>query len=121
MEKKAVAIDVNKTEWEERPQPSGKSYFRKMLVWDHEEGIRVNMAKYPAGYVTTWHTHPCAHGMLVMEGTLCTSDGNFGPGTFVWHPEGVLMEHGAPPDEDVTVLFITNKPFSIDFVDKEEK
>jgi hypothetical protein len=29
------------------------------------------------------------------------------------------MEHGAAVDGDCTFLFITNKPFDIDYVDKE--
>jgi hypothetical protein len=39
--------------------------------------------------------------------------GTFGPGSFVWFPEGMLVEHGATEDCDVTTLFITNKPFDI--------
>jgi hypothetical protein len=31
-------------------------------------------------------------------GTLKTHAGNFGPGSFVWFPEGMLMEHGATDD-----------------------
>jgi hypothetical protein len=34
----------------------------------------------------------------------------------VWFPEGMEMEHGASADGDVTVLFITNKPFEIYYV-----
>jgi hypothetical protein len=30
--------------------------------------------------------------MFVLEGTLVTSAGNYGPGTFVWFPEGTLMQ-----------------------------
>jgi len=42
--------------------------------------------------------------------------GNVGPGGFVWFPEGTLMQHGATAEEDVVVLFITNKKFDIHFV-----
>jgi hypothetical protein len=52
----------------------------------------------------------------VLEGKLVTHKGTFGPGTFVWFPEGEVMEHGAGPAEDVTVLFITNKAFRIDYL-----
>jgi len=41
--------------------------------------------------------------------------GRFGPGCFVWFPEGTVMEHGASDEGDVTVLFITNKPFEIHY------
>jgi hypothetical protein len=53
--------------------------------------------------------------MYVLEGTLLTHAGQFGPGSFVWFPEGLAMEHGATPDRDVIVLFITNKPFEIHY------
>jgi quercetin dioxygenase-like cupin family protein len=53
--------------------------------------------------------------MYVIEGTLVTHAGEFGPGSFVWFPEGLEMEHGATAERDVTVLFITNKPFEIHY------
>ena len=31
-------------------------------------------------------------------------------------PEGQVVEHGATQDDDVTVLFITNKPLDIHYV-----
>ena len=54
--------------------------------------------------------------MYVLEGTLVTNAGQFGPGNFVWFPEGAVMEHGASAEGDATVLFITNKPFDIHYV-----
>ncbi len=51
--------------------------------------------------------------MFVLEGTLVTHDGSFGPGSFVWFPEGMTMQHGATQTEDVAVLFLTNKRFEI--------
>ena len=51
--------------------------------------------------------------MFVLEGTLSTQEGQYGPGNFVWFPEGTVMEHGASAEHDVTVLFITNKRFEI--------
>ncbi len=53
--------------------------------------------------------------MYILEGTLVTHAGNYGPGTFVWFPEATMMEHGATAAADVTVLFITNKPFEIHY------
>ena len=53
--------------------------------------------------------------MFVLEGTLVTHDGSFGAGMFIWFPEGMKMEHGATQQEDVTVLFITNKKFEIHY------
>ena len=63
------------------------------------------------------HTHPCGHGLYVLEGELVTHKGKYGPGTFVWFPEGEVMEHGAGPAGDVTVLFVTNKRFRIDYAE----
>ena len=78
-------------------------------------GIR--LVRYPAGLVNPAHTHPCGHGLYVLEGDLVTHKGTFGPGSFVWFPEGEVMEHGASPAADVTVIFITNKSFRIDYVE----
>jgi hypothetical protein len=54
--------------------------------------------------------------MYVLEGQLVTHKGTFGPGYFVWFPEGETMEHGASAVSDATVLFITNKSFRIDYI-----
>ena len=112
-----IAIDTTTMPWEERYQPAlGKSNFRKLLLQDPDTGMEVRLVRYPAGFMTTWHTHPCAHGMYVLEGVLATHRGEFGPGSFVWFPEGMVMEHGATAAQDVTVLFITNKAFEIHYV-----
>ena len=103
--------------WEDRFIPElDKTLFAKRFLEDPETGVTVRLVKYPAGFTNTWHTHPCAHGMYVLEGTLVTHEGSFGPGTFVWFAEGMTMEHGATQDTDVTVLFITNKKFEIHYV-----
>ena len=72
--------------------------------------------RFPAGLVNPAHTHPCGHGLSVLEGDLVTHRGTFGPGTFLRFPEGEVMEHGAGPEAGVTVLFVTNKSFRIDYV-----
>ena len=46
---------------------------------------------------------------VCVEGTLRTHEGDFGPGSFVWFPEGMTMYHGATEDSDCLMLFITNK------------
>lgn len=103
--------------WQEHLNPlTGQSIFRKELFSDPATGMMVRLVRYPAGVVTPAHTHPCGHGMYVLEGTLVTHKGRIGPGGFVWFPEGEVMEHGATAEGDVTVVFITNKPFRIDFV-----
>ena len=74
------------------------------------------------------HRHERLHDMFyVLEGTLTMRLGDetceLGPGSFVWFPEGMMMEHGATQDNDVTLLFITNKPFDIhySFEDKQQQ
>jgi len=59
------------------------------------------------GFNNRWHYHYCSHGMHVLDGILKTHAGSFGPGGFVWFPEGMEMEHGATQDNDVTFLVIT--------------
>ena len=111
-----IAIDTQALQWEERfNEKLGRALYRKNLVADPDTGMEVRLVRYPAGVINVRHTHPCAHGMYVIEGTLVTHTGQFGPGSFVWFPEGMAMEHGATAERDVVVLFITNKPFEIHY------
>ena len=117
-----IAVDANSLPWEERfNERIGRSLYRKNLFIDPETGMEVRLVRYQAGIINPLHTHPCAHGMYVLEGTLVTHAGSFGPGSFVWFPEGEAMEHGASAAGDVVVVFITNKPFRIDYLDESEK
>lgn len=112
------AIDTQNVPWEERfNEQIGRALFRKMLYVDPENGAEIRLVRYPAGVINPAHTHPCGHGMFVLEGRLVTHRGTYGPGSFVWFPEGETMEHGADAAADVVVLFITNKAFRIDYVD----
>jgi quercetin dioxygenase-like cupin family protein len=112
------SVDTSEQPWEERyNEKIGKAILRKKLYTDPDTGAEVRLVRYPAGVVNPLHTHPCGHGLYVLEGQLVTHKGTFGSGTFVWFPEGEIMEHGASPEADVTVLFITNKRFRIDYVD----
>ena len=111
-----TALDTKSLPWEERfNEKIGRALYRKNLIEDPDTGMEVRIVRYPAGVINPLHTHNCAHGMYVLEGTLVTNAGNYGPGSFVWFPEGIAMEHGATADEDVTVVFITNKPFDIHY------
>lgn len=113
-----LALDTNAMPWEERFNDKvGKALFRKELFSDPDTGMMVRLVRYPAGVINPCHTHPCGHGMFVLQGQLATHKGTFGPGSFVWFPEGEVMEHGASPAGDVVVVFITNKPFQIDYGD----
>lgn len=94
----------------------GRPFYVKPLLDESETGMSVTMLRYPAGFTNPHHTHRCGHGIYVLEGRLVTHCGEFGPGAFVWFPEGEPMQHGASPEGDMLALFITNKPFSIDYV-----
>jgi quercetin dioxygenase-like cupin family protein len=112
-----VAIDANAVSWRENPiEHIGRSFQVKRLFNDPDTGMGVALLRYPAGLINPLHSHPCGHGMYVLEGKLVTHRGVFGPGNFVWFPEGEQMEHGATAEEDVVALFIYNKPFRIDYV-----
>lgn len=120
-ESQLIAVDSNAMPWEERFNDRiGRALYRKELFIDQDTGMEVRLVRYPAGIINPLHTHPCAHGMYVLQGTLVTHAGSYKPGTFVWFPEGEAMEHGASADGDVVVVFITNKPFRIDYIDKDE-
>jgi quercetin dioxygenase-like cupin family protein len=120
-ERTLTAVDANALPWEERfNERIGASLFRKNLFTDPETGMEIRLVRYPAGIVNPLYKHPCAHGMYVLEGTLVTHAGTYGPGSFVWFPEGEAMEHGASAAGDVVVVFITNKPFRIDYIDQAE-
>lgn len=111
------AIDTRQQPWQERFNDRiGRALFRKDLYLDPASGAEIRLVRYPAGVINPQHTHPCGHGMYVLEGQLVTHKGAFGPGHFVWFPEGEVMEHGASAAGDVTVLFITNKSFRMDYV-----
>ena len=112
-----VAVDANAVSWRENPiEHIGRSFQIKRLFNDPDTGMGVVLLRYPAGLINPLHSHPCGHGMYVLEGTLVTHRGTFGPGNFVWFPEGEQMEHGATAEENVVALFIYNKPFRIDYV-----
>ncbi|MEZ5394004.1 MAG: cupin domain-containing protein [Bryobacterales bacterium] len=113
---KLTVIDTTAMEWEDRfNEQTGVTLHRKEIFQDPDTGMQVRIVRYPAGFINPWHTHHCAHGMYVLEGTLVTHEGRYGPGSFVWFPEGPEMQHGATAEEPVTVLFITNKPFDIHY------
>jgi quercetin dioxygenase-like cupin family protein len=114
-----IAIDAASKAWEARfNEQTGVTLHRKELYIDPDTGMEVRIVRYPKGFVNPLHTHHCAHGMYVLEGILQTHEGRYGPGHFVWFPEGGRMEHGATAEQDVTVLFITNKPFDIHYQQK---
>ena len=115
-----TAIDTTTQEWGVFPiEQLGVELPAMPLFDDPDTGMQIFKITYRAGWTNPWHTHPCAHGIYVLEGSLSTHQGTFGTGSFVWFPEGGIMEHGATADGDCTFLFITNKPFDIHYVGDE--
>ena len=97
-----------------------KFLYDKRMIAAEDEGVIVNFTRYEKGYMKPAHTHTCSHGMYVIKGTLRTDEGDFGPGTFVWHTAGCLCTHGATENEDVEFLFIANKEFDIHYLSDSE-
>ncbi|GGA34841.1 cupin domain-containing protein [Paenibacillus physcomitrellae] len=118
---KLIAKDIHNMEWDELVKENTDiRMYEKKLLNDPDTGMLINYCYYPQGFITPWHIHDkMSHGMYVLEGTLYTSQGSFGPGSFVWFPEGIVAEHGAAAEGGATVLFITNAPFNITYLDQE--
>lgn len=118
-EKKIHVVYPDERKWEKEVSKLGKPMKCAPLINDDDTGMLVKYAVYFAGTVTPEHTHHCAHGMYVVSGTLHTSFGDYGPGSFVWFPEGIAAFHGAGEKEDAECVFITNKPFDIIYENPE--
>lgn len=106
--------------WVARENPvTGARYDIARLMKDAETGMELIRVRYPAGSVTPDHRHPCAHGMIVLEGQLQTQSGVFGPGDVIWYPEGEWGSHGATALGPVVALIISNKPFSVEYREEQ--
>jgi len=115
-----TAIDTKTVEWDKSFNPKlGVDLGRLMLRKDPKNGAEIRMIRYPKGIVNPEHTHPCGHGIFVLEGELRTHRGTYGPGTWVWFPEGETMEHGATDKGDMIGIFITDGAFDIFYKDDE--
>ena len=87
------------------------TYFMKPLF----KSPLVMLVRYPAGQMNAPHSHPVGHGMYVLEGSLVTNRGTFGPETFVWFPPGEMMTHGAGNDADLVLLLIAQRGVRTDY------
>jgi quercetin dioxygenase-like cupin family protein len=101
--------------WGARVNPSGAPYEVARLLKDPVAGMELIRVRYAPGSVTPDHRHPCAHGLVVLEGQLLTQSGIFGPGDVVWYAEGEWGSHGATALGPVTALIVSNKPFSVEY------
>jgi quercetin dioxygenase-like cupin family protein len=68
-----TAIDTNTHEWVPFPIPQiGVELPSMTLIDDPDTGMQVVKLIYRAGWTNPWHSHPCAHGIYVLEGSLTT-------------------------------------------------
>ena len=75
-----VAIDTASLPWEERfNEKLGRALYRKNLITDPDTGMEVRLVRYPAGVINIRHTHPCGHGMYVLEGRWSPTPGATAP------------------------------------------
>jgi quercetin dioxygenase-like cupin family protein len=113
-------IDTMSTKWDVSHNPKlGVDLGRLMLRKDPDSGSEIRMIRYPKGVLNPEHTHPCGHGIFVLEGKLRTHQGVYGPGAWVWFPQGETMEHGATDEGDMVGIFITDGAFEIHYNDEK--
>ncbi len=111
------AVSASQVDWRANQEHDDcVRFFMRPLHHDTVRGGRVMQVRYPAGEINPPHRHPVAHGMYVLQGTLVTHRGEFGPNTFVWFPAGEAMFHGARRDEDVVVLFIAGPGLETEYL-----
>jgi quercetin dioxygenase-like cupin family protein len=115
-----TAVNAYSLDWRRnQAHRDAVTYFMKPLFRDSRSGHGVQLVRYPAGQINPSHSHPVGHGMYVLQGSLVTHHGTFGPDTFVWFPPGEVMWHGAGPGEDLVILFMVNGNLSTDYVRRE--
>jgi quercetin dioxygenase-like cupin family protein len=112
-----AAVTVASLDWRRNQlHQDAVTYFMKPLFRDQSCGLAVTLIRYPAGQINPAHSHPIGHGMYVLQGSLVTHRGTFGPNTFVWFPSGEVMTHGAGDDEDLLMLFVASDAVRTDYV-----
>jgi quercetin dioxygenase-like cupin family protein len=110
-------VNVYELDWARNQQhQDAVTYFMKPLFENPHNGDRVLLVRYAAGQMNPTHTHPVGHGMYVLQGTLVTHRGSFGPDTFVWFPPHEPMSHGAGPNGELVALFTTSRNFRTHYV-----
>lgn len=118
--KKVEVLDTNRMPWQVCPTSTDKKVFgQKQLIQDPDIGMESALYEYPAGFTTYMHTHPCGHGHFILEGQMKVNQSYYGPGTFIWYPEGCVAEHGATAFEHAKVLMFSNKPFKVNYCKDE--
>ena len=117
---KVIAVDAESKPWQERlNEPTGKVLFRKDLYTDPDTGMEVRLVRYPKGFVNPLHTHHCAHGMYVLEGTLQTHEGNTARAISYGFPKAIAWSM-APPRKRTSPSCSSPTSLSIFTISKAE-
>ena len=117
----AQIYDTDRIPWNYRPTSTDSKIFgQKRFFEDPDMHIECVMNHYPAGFTTYMHTHPCGHGLYILEGQMKVNTEYYGKDTLIWFPEGCVAEHGAAASEGAKVLLFSNKQFAIHYM-KDEK
>ncbi|MEO8133113.1 MAG: cupin domain-containing protein [Betaproteobacteria bacterium] len=112
-----MATGTAEMQWlRNQDHPELVTYFMKPLFRNARTGDITILVRYPAGEINPRHTHPVGHGMYVLKGTLVTHRGTFGRDTFVWFPPNEVMFHGAGPEGELVVMFMTSVDSCTDYV-----
>lgn len=115
-------FDTDRMIWKYRPTSTDKKIFGQLKFFeDTDMHMEVMFNHYPKGFTTYMHTHPCGHGLFILQGQMKINSQYYGPNTLIWFPEGCVAEHGATPFEDVKALLITNKAFSVHYCKDEQE
>jgi quercetin dioxygenase-like cupin family protein len=111
-----AAASVASVDWGRNQEGQDSvTYFMKPLF----KRPLVMLVRYPAGQMNAPHSHPVGHGMYVLQGSLVTNRGTFGPETFVWFPPGEMMTHGAGNEADLVLLLIALRGIRTDYPEHE--
>ena len=115
-----TAVTASSVDWARNQRDQDAvTYFMKPLFRDPRSGQTVMLVRYPPGQINPAHSHPVGHGMYVLQGSLVTHRGTFGPNTLVWFPPGEVMWHGAGPDDELIALFMVGRNFSTRYVRRD--
>lgn len=80
---KLTVADSSRMPWEMfHVEQTGADIPSKTLFSDPKTGLTVIMLRYAAGFTNTWHTHPHAHGVYVLDGVLSHPRGRVRAGQF---------------------------------------
>jgi len=112
--------------WEPYVEEGHVHLYLKNILLPEQIGGNIFVIDYPANHITEWHHHTFSHAIYVLDGVYVNqaeSDATeqyYGPNSMVFSPQGQKMRHGAAEETDCHVLFITDEPFTLDYLSSDE-